>query len=91
MTEVNETQVTTEVEKKAYDLKVLTAKLKARGLDLAEEAAVIILEETTDWVTESAIISKTPFDDVAAVAMPALKKIALSEIDKIDGEDDANY
>ena len=77
-----------EAEKKAYDVKVLMEKLKARGLDLAEEAAGMVVEEVADWVVESAAISKTPFDDVAAVVMPTLKKEAMKAIDKIDGEVD---
>lgn len=75
-----------EEEKKAYDVKALAAKLKARGLDLAEEAAMIIVEETSDWVVESAAISATPFDDVLAVVMPTLKKEVAKQVDKIDGE-----
>ena len=73
---------------KAYDLKVLTDRLKARGLDLAEDAAAIIIEEVSDWVVESAPKSKTPFDDVAIVVMPQLKNFALDLVDEIDGEDD---
>lgn len=73
-------------EKKAYDVAVLLEKLKARGLDLAEEAGKIVVEEVTEWVVESAQISKTPFDDVAIVAMPAIKKLALEQVDKIDGQ-----
>lgn len=76
----------TEVKRKAYDVKVLAEKLKKRGLDLAEDAAMIVLEETADWVVESAAISETPFDDVAAVVMPTLKKEAARHIDKIDGQ-----
>ena len=72
---------------KAYDVKVLLEKLKDRGLDLAEEAAVIVVEEVCDWVVESAAVSATPFDDVAAVVMPALKKEAVKLADKIDGEE----
>lgn len=71
--------------KKAYDVKVLAEKLKLRGLDLAEEAAKIIIEETSDWVVESSEISPTPFDDIAKVVMPSIKKMALEQVDKIDG------
>lgn len=76
-----------EVEKKAYDVKVLMAKFKAKGLDLAEEAAIMVIEETCDWVSESAIISKTPFDDVLVAVMPTLKKEAVKAADKIDGQE----
>lgn len=76
-----------ETQAKAYDFSKLSAKLKARGLDLAEDAAIIVLEETLDWVAESALISKTPFDDIVVVAMPALKKTAMEYVDKIDGKE----
>jgi len=73
-------------EKKAYDLKDLSEKLKARGLDMAEEACLILVDEMAAWVVESAAISATPFDDVLAVVMPTLKKEAAKYIDKIDGQ-----
>ena len=72
---------------KAYDLKVLGEKLKERGLDLAEESLVIVAEELFEWVRESAIASKTPYDDMALIVLPELKKLALKGIDKIDGEE----
>ena len=71
---------------KAYDFKVLVEKLKARGLDLAEDAAGLMLEELCDWVVESSAVSATPFDDVLAVVMPTLKKEAAKMVDKIDGK-----
>lgn len=74
-------------EKKAYDLKVLTARFKARGLDLAEEAAAIIVEETCDWIVESAPISKTPYDDMLIIVIPPAKKMILETVDKIDGQE----
>lgn len=72
---------------KAYDLKVLIEKLKARGLDLGEEAAKMAIEEICAWVQESAVISENKFDDVAVLAMPELKKLALQLADKIDGQE----
>jgi hypothetical protein len=35
---------------------------------------------------ESSLISKNPFDDIAAVVMPTIKNEALKHIDKIDGQ-----
>jgi len=75
-----------EDEKKAYDIKVLMAMYKAKGLDILEETAIMLIEETCDWIAESALISKTPFDDVAAIVMPSLKKMAIAQADKIDGK-----
>lgn len=70
---------------KAYDVKVLADKLKGRGLDVAEEAAKVIIEETLNWVEESAKLSATPYDDMGLIVLPKLKEIALKEADKIDG------
>lgn len=71
---------------KAYDLKVLAEKLKARSLDLAEDAAVIVVEELFNWVEESAKLSPTPYDDMGLVIVPQLKRLALEGVDKIDGK-----
>lgn len=73
---------------KAYDVKALSEKLKARGLDVAEEAAKIIVEESFAWIEESAKLSATPYDDMGLVILPHLKKIALTQVDKIDGKQD---
>jgi len=71
---------------KAYDVKVLVEKLKGRGLDLAEGGAVIALEEVMEWVSESAIVSTTPYDDLLSSIFPLIKVELLKQIDKIDGE-----
>jgi len=72
--------------KEAYDVKALGAKLEAKGLDLAEVAATIVLEEVLEWVAESAAKSTTPFDDIVATILPLVKTEVLKQIDKIDGE-----
>lgn len=72
---------------KAYDIKDLGAKLKARGLDIAEEALIILWEETIEWVKASAAISATPYDDMAMVIMPQLDKAVRDGIDKVDGKE----
>ena len=71
---------------KAYDLKVLGEKLKARGMDIAEESAKVIVQETFAWIKESAPISATPYDDMAMLVMPKLEEVILSGVDKIDGQ-----
>lgn len=71
---------------KAYDKKALVAKLKERGLDLAEEAAKDLLESTMDWIAESAILSENKVDDIVAPLFPIIKPHLLEQIDKIDGE-----
>lgn len=71
---------------KAYELKALAERLKGRGLDLAEESVKILIEESFDWLGESAKLSATPYDDMAAIVLPKLKELALSAADKIDGQ-----
>jgi hypothetical protein len=71
---------------KAYDVKVLLSKLKARGLDIAEEMAIVVIEETSAWVVESAAISENKIDDLAALGMPQLVVLAKGLADKIDGQ-----
>ncbi len=70
---------------KAYDVKVLIGKLKARGLDVAEEAGKILVEETFAWLGESADVSENPYDNMAKVIYPKAKEFALAQIDKLDG------
>lgn len=70
---------------KAYDVADLALKLKGRGLDVAEEAAKVLVEEVLAWAEESAKISETPYDNMALVVLPELKKLALGLVDKIDG------
>lgn len=55
---------------KAYDVKALLEKFKKRGLDLTEDAAKMIIEDTCSWIQESAAISENKIDDVAALALP---------------------
>ena len=71
---------------KAYDVKALAVKLKARGLDVGEELVKVIVEETCDWVVESAALSENKIDDLAAIGIPQLEKLALGYVDKIDGQ-----
>lgn len=71
---------------KAYDLAVLAEKLKSKGLDVAEDAARHLVEATFEWVEESAKLSVTPYDDMALIILPQVKKMALAAVDKIDGK-----
>jgi hypothetical protein len=71
---------------KAYDIKVLAEKLKANGLEIAEESAKIVVKATLEWIEESAKLSATPYDDLALVVMPQVKSFIDKSIDKIDGQ-----
>jgi hypothetical protein len=71
---------------KAYDIAVLAEKLKGRGLDVAEEAVKVLVEEMFVWVEESAKLSATPYDDMAMIILPQMKAMAVKAVDKIDGQ-----
>jgi hypothetical protein len=71
---------------KAYDLKDLVSRFAKHGAQLSEEAVKAMLNETFDWAEESAKISKNPYDDMALIILPQLKKMALEKADKIDGQ-----
>jgi len=75
---------------KAFDFAVLGGKLKAKGLDLAEEALALVVGETIDWVGESLLISKNKYVQFAAPllvsVLPKIKEEALELVDKVDGE-----
>jgi hypothetical protein len=72
---------------KAFDVKVLAEKLKARGLDVAEEAAKVVIEEVLDWCQASVLVTENKFDDLVAPFIPQLKEAALKAADKIDGQE----
>lgn len=74
------------VEKKAYDLKDLAIKLKANGLELAEESAELVVKATFEWIEESAKISAMPYDDMALIVLPHVKSFIMKAVDKIDGQ-----
>lgn len=70
---------------KAYELSGLLVKLKDRGLDMAEEGVKIFIEEFFSFMDESAKLSATPLDNVAAALYPELKKFLIEKADSIDG------
>ena len=70
---------------KAYDIKDLGEKLKGAGLPVVEGAAEVVLEKVVAWIKESAMISKTPYDDMAMVILPLIEEKIKKEINKIDG------
>lgn len=72
--------------KEAYQLKVLGEKLKAKGLDKAEEMAGEIYVELKAWLKEGAAKSATPFDDMVVPFLENLDAIVMPQIDKIDGQ-----
>lgn len=69
----------------AYDPKVLVDKLKARGLDIAEDAAKGVIEDVFVWVEQSVKESASAYDDLLLGIMPVIKNEVLKAVDKIDG------
>lgn len=75
---------------KAYDLKDLGEKLKAKGLPIAEDMLEKIAGEVylavKQWAKESAPLSETKVDDFVSPFYDQLDAIVLPLIDKIDGK-----
>lgn len=77
-----------EAVQKAYDPKELVKKLKSKGLDLAEDSAIIVIETTNEWAQESANLGTKPFvDGMVLMAGPPLTKFLKEQADKIDGKE----
>lgn len=70
----------------AYDFKVLAAKLKDKGLDVAEELVKMMVVETIVWLDESAVASPNVYDDLGRPVLPLIKNEILKLADKIDGQ-----
>jgi len=73
---------------KAFDLKDLVEKLKGQGLDIAEDAAKLVVASVFDWVSESVVLTPNKADDFALVVLPAVKPFVMAQLDKIDGAKD---
>lgn len=71
----------------SYDIKKLAAKLKEKGLDVAEEGAKVTVESVLEWVKEEAIASENKIDDVVVAIIPVIKPHIMEQIDKIDGQE----
>ena len=72
---------------KAYDLKLLGEELKKEGLEIVEESLKIVIEATFNFLEKSAELSDTPYDDMASIIYPQLKKLALAKAEEINKED----
>jgi hypothetical protein len=72
---------------KAYDLKLLGAELKNEGLEIAEESLKIVVEAMFKFLEKSALLSETPYDNMAVMLYPKIKELILNEVEKINKED----
>ena len=68
---------------KAYELKELGIRMKNIGLPVAEEAIEQAVKEMFAWLKESAVLSATPYDDMAAFISPQLEQLILNQAEKI--------
>ena len=68
------------------DFGKLVEILKDHGLDIAEEAAKVLVEDVLNWVEQQVIASPNKYDDLVLAILPILKPKLLEAIDKIDGE-----
>lgn len=71
---------------KAYDLVALGAKLKDKGLDVAEDTAKHVYDAVKEWLKESAVLSTNPFDNMVSPFYDQADALVYPAIDKIDGE-----
>jgi hypothetical protein len=71
---------------KPYDVSELVNILKSKGLDIAEEAASLVVESSLQWIKESAKLSATPYDDMALIVLPQVESFIKNAVDKIDGQ-----
>lgn len=69
---------------KAYDVKDLGDKLKDKGLEMAEDAAMVVVECVLEWVEESAKKSENTYDDLMLAVLPLMKPEIMKLVDKID-------
>jgi len=76
-----ETSEAAEPKKKAYAVSRLMERFKKRGLDIGEELAEGLLDDTFDWLKEEAAISKTPLDDMAIGIVEPYRKVIKEKID----------
>ena len=73
--------------REAYSLRDLEDKLKAKGLPEVEDLAEKSYEAFKEWVRESALKSKTPYDDIGIPFISYVDAIVDPAIDGIDGKE----
>lgn len=68
------------------DKQALIAILKAKGLDIAEDALKDALEALFEVAEEVVKKSENKYDDLLMVILPQIKPYILEAVDKIDGQ-----
>jgi len=72
---------------KPFDVKDLLEKLKAAGLELAEENVKVLLPIFLDWVEESVKMTQNKLDDFFVMARPQIEASLNQLIEKINPND----
>ena len=70
------------------DFKDLLEALKAKGLDITEEVAKLVIVELFDFAEKYVRSTENKYDDLALAVLPTAKQLLLDLADKIDGETD---
>lgn len=70
----------------AYDIESLVEKLKAKGLELGEEAAQLVVDSVFEWLPEEAAKSETKVDDFVVSLLPLAKPVVDKLVAEIDGK-----
>lgn len=73
---------------KAWDVNALVAKMKDKGLDMAEDAAAIAAEAVLDWAKDSIELTENKVDDIVLPFLPMVETKIKELIDTIDGKKD---
>lgn len=69
---------------KAYDLKFFINEAKGMGLELTEEAAKQLVEKMFEFLSKSAELSATPFDNVLIPVYAMVKPKVLEKVEQIN-------
>jgi len=66
--------------------KSLKDMLKEKGLDLAEDAAKLLVDAVLDFAEQAVRDSENKLDDILLAIIPLLRPMLMEYIDKIDGK-----
>ena len=69
-----------------FDFKELVKRLNDKGVPVLEDAAELVVGETLDWVSESAMQSDNAIVKGLGALVPVVKPMIMSGLDNIDGK-----
>ena len=67
----------------------LVAKLKLKGIEVAEDMAIVLLGELLDYAEKKVVESENSFDDMILPLLPLIKRELLKLAGMIDGSEEA--